>query len=159
MSAMRLLLLVFAIGLGGLLAAHHEAGEKPAPTGTPKAAEYVRVYTGDDGESHFEKVKATLALDPAAAQPIGRSEVFSAGEFSLIGAPQKWDYTWHTAPRRQFVIVLQGVMEVEVAGGVVERFSAGDVLLADDTTGRGHQTRSVGDEPLLAGVVPIDAAP
>ena len=56
-------LIPFAIVLCALLAAHHE---KPTPKaeGVPDSAEYVRIYTGDDGESHFERVKVPLALNP-----------------------------------------------------------------------------------------------
>ena len=137
-----------------LLAAHHEA--KKTHGEVPEAAEYLRVYTGDDGESHFERVSLPLAGDPSAAQPLSRSTAFQGSEVTFIGAPTNWDYTWHVAPRRQFVIVVRGAMEVEVSGGRVETFRPGDVLLADDTTGRGHITRSVGEDPLLLAVVPVE---
>ncbi len=142
-----------ALAAAALLAAHHEAAK---PAAVPDTAEYLRVYSGDDGESHFERVKLPLAVDAAAEEPLGLSTVFQGGEVRFIGAPTAWDYTWHVAPRRQFVIVVRGAMEVEVAGGRVETFRPGDVLLADDTTGRGHITRSVGDDPLLLAVVPVE---
>ena len=46
-------------------------------------------------------------------------------------------------------------MEIEVHGGATERFAAGGILLADDTRGRGHITRAIGDEPLILAVVPF----
>ena len=50
---------------------------------------------------------------------------------------------FHTAPQRQFVITLAGLAEVECADGSKRRFGAGDILLADDTSGHGHITREI----------------
>ena len=47
------------------------------------------------------------------------------------------------APRRQFVIHLAGAAEIEVGDGTRRTFGAGEVLLADDTTGQGHISREV----------------
>jgi hypothetical protein len=54
------------------------------------------------------------------------------------------------------VITLSGEAEIEIGDGTVRRFGPGDVMLAEDTTGRGHVTRVVGDEPRLYVSVPID---
>jgi hypothetical protein len=50
---------------------------------------------------------------------------------------------FHTAPRRQFVVNLSGLVEIEVGDGSTRRLGAGDILLADDTTGQGHITRDL----------------
>jgi hypothetical protein len=50
--------------------------------------------------------------------------------------------------RRQYVIItLGGEVEIETGDGTVRRFGPGDVMLADDTSGRGHMTRVVGGRP------------
>lgn len=49
----------------------------------------------------------------------------------------------HPAPRRQFVLVSAGEVEVTVSDGEVRRFGPGSVFL-DDDTGKGHRTRAVG---------------
>ncbi|MGH2651890.1 MAG: cupin domain-containing protein, partial [Actinomycetota bacterium] len=51
---------------------------------------------------------------------------------------------WHPAPRRQFVFVSKGEVELRVSDGEVRRFGTGSVVLAEDTTGKGHQTRAAG---------------
>jgi hypothetical protein len=38
-------------------------------------------------------------------------------------------------------------VEIETGDGTIRRFGAGDVMLADDTIGRGHITRVVGGQP------------
>ena len=53
---------------------------------------------------------------------------------------------WHPAPRHQYVITLEGQVEVGLGDGAKRVFSAGDVLSADDLTGRGHTTTVYGDK-------------
>jgi len=54
-----------------------------------------------------------------------------------------YDYDFHHAPQRQFIIMLDGEIEIETSRGEKRRFRAGDILLAEDTTGKGHRTRSI----------------
>jgi quercetin dioxygenase-like cupin family protein len=56
-----------------------------------------------------------------------------------------YDFDWHNAPQRQLIVLLDGEIEVEVTSGEKRRFSGGEVLLVEDTTGSGHRTRSIGD--------------
>jgi hypothetical protein len=51
----------------------------------------------------------------------------------------------HRAPRRQLVIYLSGLTEVECGDGAKRQFRPGDMLLADDTTGEGHITRDLAE--------------
>lgn len=51
------------------------------------------------------------------------------------------DLDFHNAPRRQFVIPVEGGIEVEAGDGTVRTIASGEVLLADDLTGQGHKTR------------------
>ena len=95
----------------------------------------VRIYTGDDGESHFEE------LDQATHPDLTLMNSATGVQFRT----QDPDYfsDWHNAPARQYVITLTGEAEVGIADGTLRRFGPGDVLLADDVTGRGHTTRVV----------------
>ena len=45
------------------------------------------------------------------------------------------------APQRQFIVLLDGAMEIEASDGERRTFRGGEVLLMEDTTGRGHRTR------------------
>jgi hypothetical protein len=62
---------------------------------------------------------------------------------------------WHTAPRRQYVITLEGQVEVGLGDGTKRVFGAGDVLLADDLTGRGHTTAVYGDNVRVSVAIPL----
>ena len=55
----------------------------------------------------------------------------------------------HPPPRRQWVIILQGAMEISTTSGERRRFERGDLLLAEDMHGPGHRTDDVGEERLV----------
>lgn len=99
-----------------------------------------RIYATPDGESHFQEVE--VALEEAGE--IGRlSEAWPAGSVTFRETGSDYDYDWHHPPERQLVLLLDGAIEIEVSGGETRRFAGGDVLLAEDLTGRGHRTRAV----------------
>lgn len=98
-----------------------------------------RIYTGEDNQSHFEDLE--IPLTPAQ---YGRlSEVVPAGGVIFRETPADGNFDFHHAPRRQFVITLSGLGEIECGDGSRRRFGAGDILLAEDTTGQGHITREI----------------
>ena len=98
-----------------------------------------RIYTGDDGESHFEDLEVPLKQGRFGAL----SELVPTGGLMFRETPSDMLIDFHNAPRRQFVVTLFGVTEVECGDGTKRRLGAGDILLADDTTGRGHITRDI----------------
>jgi hypothetical protein len=99
-----------------------------------------RVFTGDDGESHFEDVE----LDLRDLGRVGRlSELVEATGILFRETDGDYDLGFHNAPRRQYVINLDGPVELEVGDGTRRVLGPGDVLLAEDTTGRGHRSRAV----------------
>ncbi len=108
-----------------------------------------RIYTGNDGQTHFEDLHIpadeiqNIAIQPGANIVFRR---FPADHFS----------DWHTAPRRQYIFILSGQMEIGIGDGTTRRFGPGDVVLADDLTGQGHTTRSVGEPRVSATVAVTD---
>lgn len=110
----------------------------------------VRVYTGEDQQSHFEQIEVTLKAGRA-----GRlSELFAATGILFRETDPGLELDFHTAPRRQFAITLSGRVEIECGDGSKESFGPGDILLADDTTGQGHISRDIGG-PRLGIFVPL----
>lgn len=103
-----------------------------------------RVFASEDGESHFEDVEIPLH----DAGEIGMlSESIAARGIIFRENDPTYDYDWHHAPRRQYVVLLDGEIEIEVSDGAKRRFSGGDILLVEDTTGKGHRTRAVNAQP------------
>lgn len=102
-----------------------------------------RIYTGSDGHSHFDEVEVEVGkLEPGDGilfrhEPPGRVQ------------------DWHPAPRKQYVVTLSGEAEIEISDGTKRRFGAGAIMLADDTTGRGHITRVVSKTPRIYVQMPV----
>ena len=111
----------------------------------------VRVYTGDDGESHFEE----LDLSYEAVADVERTAMQGATGIQFRRAPVGDFMDFHSAPRRQYVITLEGQAEIGLGNGTKRIFNPGDVLLADDLTGRGHTTAVYGDQPRVSIAIPL----
>ena len=135
------------VPLAGLAGRPARAGGPP-----PAAATYQRIYAGPDDESHFEEVAVELMPVAGAA---ARSALIPATGLVFRRTPPGHHLDWHTAPRQQFVITLAGEVEIVASDGVVRRFGPGAIVLADDTTGRGHVSRAVGAGERLSVFVPL----
>jgi hypothetical protein len=99
------------------------------------------MYSGPDGLTHLRDLTVKLPqLEKAHAVQISR--------IAPNSDPKSGGYVnWHNAPHRRYVVVLKGRFEVEVEnGGKTKSFGPGDVLLAEDITGKGHLTRAVGED-------------
>ena len=104
----------------------------------------VRLWTGEDHHSHFEEGGIELAL-PSRGDLV--SGAFPATKVSFRETPSGGSLDWHTAPIRQLVITLSGILVFEVHGGQHFQLSSGKVLLAEDTTGSGHAWKLTGSDP------------
>lgn len=120
---------------------------------------YTRIYCDDAGESHFQDVDVELApVDFAPpAPPLNLAAPIEAARVIFCDAPQSWVGDWHPAPHRQFYFQMSGRLEVEVSDGEVRRFSAGSLVLLEDTSGKGHLTKVIGDARLAAVFVQLPA--
>ena len=115
--------------------------------------EIVRVYTGADGESHFEDV----TVDLKEQGPMGRiSDLWRGKGVMFREVSGNYDLDFHTAPRRQFVVNLTGSVDIEIGDGTVRRLGPGSILLAEDTTGRGHKSRNVAGQPRQCLFIPLE---
>jgi hypothetical protein len=108
----------------------------------------IRLYTGDDGETHLEELD--LESHPELTKLHGTKGI------QFRTAQPGYYNDWHRAPRRQYVINLQGEVEIGLIDGSIHRFGPGHVTLAEDTTGRGHTTRVIGQIPRISATVPLD---
>ncbi len=110
----------------------------------------IRIYADADGESHFDELEErgvehrvnadfTRVID---ANGLAFKEAGLQGDAPSLG-------DWHPAPRRQYVLFLAGETEIEVSDGEKRIIRAGDVLLVEDTFGKGHRNRRLSPEPEL----------
>ncbi|WP_375787021.1 hypothetical protein ACE10Z_05440 [Bradyrhizobium sp. Pha-3] len=95
----------------------------------------VRLWTGDDNNSHFEE--GFIELEPGQRGDWLSSKVDVASiSFQETGSGGRFD--WHTAPIRQLVITLRGTLDFETRDGKHFLIHPGNILLAEDTAGSGH---------------------
>lgn len=107
----------------------------------------IRVFSGDDGESHFEEVAPEEMV--AIAKRLGAGDI----QLNERQSPSFSDY--HTAPRRHYVLHLLGAAEYETADGSKRQMGPGDVLVAEDLTGHGHSARGMGEGQRFTLAVPL----
>ncbi len=112
-----------------------------------------RIYSGDDGESHFEDVEIPLK-DLGAIGMISKLQEASGVVFRETAGD--YDFDFHCAPRRQYVVNLDASVEIEIGDGTKRVLGPGSILLAEDTTGRGHRSRSVDGKPRRSLFVTLD---
>jgi quercetin dioxygenase-like cupin family protein len=106
-----------------------------------------RLYTGTDGQTHIEELD--LASHPELT-------TLQAAKGIVFRTTQPGYFSdWHNAPRRQFVITLEGEVEIGLGDGSIHRFGPGHVTLAEDLTGKGHTTRVVGNQPRMTATIPL----
>ncbi len=100
-----------------------------------------RIYTGGDGQSHFEDLD--IPLEEARDNWLSELVPLQAVVFRSTRPGSTLDY--HPAPRRQFVVTLTGRVEVGCGDGTARVFGPGEVMLADDLTGQGHTSKQLDD--------------
>lgn len=103
-----------------------------------------RLYSGDDGESHFEDLEIEVGGDAE----IGRLSVcIPTTGLVFRETTADYNYGWHNAPQRQYILMLDGSVDITVGSGETRRLNTGDILLCEDTTGRGHVSQAVDGQP------------
>lgn len=119
---------------------------------------FARLYEDADGVSHYDDGELQLSLENYAppADPIAVHALKNADTATFVLLPIGAFEDWHPAPRRQYAVIMRGVVEVTAGDGEKRRFGPGTVVLLDDTTGQGHQTRVVGDEESLTLMIAVD---
>ena len=100
-----------------------------------------RVYTDKNGETHFEDLD--IKLEDIQGDIIKMSKPIKAYDMAFSTLGGALSESWHTAPRKQAIVILDGDVDLEVSDGTKRRFTSGHVIVLEDTTGKGHTTHSV----------------
>ena len=101
----------------------------------------------DDGDnSHFKQTDVSFSEKDFAppAAPLQVSEFGAAKKWGMLILPVDWDGSWHPTPVRQLIVCLSGKFEITVGDGRMQQFGPGEMVLLEDTRGRGHATKVVG---------------
>lgn len=99
-----------------------------------------RIFSDENGDSQFEDREIPLK----DAGEIGfLSEIVPAKGLIFREVAPTYDFDFHNAPQRQYIILLDGEIEIETSLGEKRVFGAGEILLMEDTHGKGHKTRNL----------------
>jgi quercetin dioxygenase-like cupin family protein len=99
-----------------------------------------RLYPDKSGETHWEDMEVEFA----EATRGGRlSKRIPATGIIFREVPPDYDLDWHPAPRRQYIINLDAGVEITASDGEARRIGAGEVVLVEDTWGKGHLSKAL----------------
>jgi quercetin dioxygenase-like cupin family protein len=104
----------------------------------------IRMWTGEDGDSLFEEGWIDLA-EGVRGDSVGKT--ISVVELSFQETRSGGSWGWHQDPAPRFVITLSGTLEFKTKSGATFTIRPGDVLLAQDHSGTGHQWELIGNDP------------
>ena len=140
-------------GLTVALAVVAAGDQLSAQNGSANEPTITRMFTGPDGLSHLEPMDMPVSqLIKVAAFQFNRSSASRLNARTL---------EFHNAPHRRYVVTLSGAAEIVVSGDNNKKFIADrdHILLAADTTGKGHTTRPIGPEDWVTIFIEVDPSP
>ena len=111
------------------------------------------LYTDAKGETHFRDIEVEWTETTNAGR---LSKRLPATGIIFRQVPPTYDLDWHPAPRRQYIINLDGGVQITASDGEVRKIGAGEVLLVEDTTGKGHFSKAVNSKMRHSIFVPIE---
>jgi quercetin dioxygenase-like cupin family protein len=100
------------------------------------------LYTDEKGDSHF----GDMEIEYVETTPAGRftKRLPTTGMIFREVQPT-YDLDWHNAPRRQYIINLDNGVQITASDGEARIIGAGEVILVEDTTGKGHLSKAVNE--------------
>ena len=141
-----LLMLGWIPTLGVVAGARWIAGD-PVAAQARSPVKVTRIYTGTDGKTKVEEFEIPLKARDAG-QEVSASVALTT--LQVRRTTPQYFLDWHGASRRQLVVTLAGESEIELDGGRKLRLGPGHILLAEDTTGKGHISRAVPGKDRIA---------
>lgn len=119
-----------------------------------ESAQVWRVFTVEDGTSRLEQIEIPLEQNRN-----GSISKLMAGPGVIVRhIAAGITPTWHTAPRRQFVVTLDGAGEIGTGDGQRVASGPGVIFLLDDVTGVGHMTWTDPTAGWVLLFIPLDDA-
>ena len=99
------------------------------------------LYTDANGESHFRDIDIEWAEERRGSK---LSKCLPATGIIFRETKADYDLSWHPAPRRQYIVNLDAGVRITASDGESRVINAGEVILVEDVTGKGHQSQGLG---------------
>ena len=101
------------------------------------------LYADAQGESHFRDIDVEWAEETRSGK---LSKRLPATGIIFREVPPTYDLDWHPAPRRQYIVNLDAGVQITASDGESRVIGAGEVILVEDTKGKGHLSKVVGQK-------------
>ena len=111
------------------------------------------LYTDAGGESHFRNIEVDWVEETRAGK---LSKRLPANGIIFREVPPTYDLDWHPAPRRQYIINLDAGVQITASDGESRVIGAGEVILVEDVTGKGHLSKAVSSAVRHCIFVPVE---
>ncbi len=111
------------------------------------------LYTDASGESHFRDLEVEWAEETRSGK---LSKRLPATGIIFRQVPPTYDLDWHPAPRRQYIINLDAGVRLTASDGESRVIGPGEVILVEDTTGKGHLSKAVDSRIRHCIFVPVE---
>jgi hypothetical protein len=111
------------------------------------------LYTDASGESHFRDIEIEWVEERRRSK---LSKRLPATGIIFRETASDYDLDWHPAPRRQYIVNLDAGVRITASDGESRVIGAGEVILVEDTTGKGHLSQAVGGKLRHSLFVPVD---
>jgi hypothetical protein len=111
------------------------------------------LYEDADGISHFRDVEIAWVEQRHSSK---LSAKLPASGIIFRETSGDYDLDWHPAPRCQYIINLDAGVQITASDGETRIIGAGEVLLVEDTTGKGHLSKAVDGKMRRSIFVPIE---
>lgn len=111
------------------------------------------LYADADGTSHFRDIEVEWVEERHFSK---LSKRFPGNGIIFRETTGNYDLDWHPAPRRQYIINLDAGVQITASDGESRIIGAGEVVLVEDTTGKGHLSQAVGGKMRRSIWVPVE---
>jgi len=111
------------------------------------------LYVDAKGETHFRDIEVKWVEEREFSKYSAR---LPATGIIFRETSGDYDLDWHPAPRRQYIINLDGGVQITASDGESRIIGAGEVVLVEDTSGKGHLSKSVAGKMRRSIFVPIE---
>ena len=111
------------------------------------------LYADAQGQSHFRDIEVEWAEERRGSK---LSKRLPANGIIFRQTKADNDLDFHTAPRRQYIVNLDAGVEITTSDGETRVIGAGEILLVEDVTGKGHKSKAVAAKMRHSIFIPID---
>ena len=111
------------------------------------------LYTDEKGESHFRDIEIDW-IETRHGSKLSKKLPATGVIFRETEAEH--NITWHPAPRRQYIVNLDAGVKITASDGESRFIAQGEVILVEDTHGKGHLSDHIENKIRHSLFIPIE---